>query len=296
VAHVEQRHTFDVLWLEAWRAALWPNPFAHLLLPGLRLTHELLADEAASGSSYTTSYPKLLARLAAQRLGAPAYSALLQPFTFSFTLTRIAMLQNQVPVRRWKQWLVLPALGGLFFIGSHAALAQVEQVPSEAQQKAWLDDIDRKRHLAEHEDSVRTGGGKPGEAVVTVTRVPTPPAPPQLITSNGNKVFAFVEQMPQLPGGGGQPAIVQAIKDRVTAVYEKIATKEAIPAGRVFVRFIVDTDGTVQDVKIVKGLLPAWDAAVVAAVQKLPRFEPGRQNGQAVAVDFTVPIGFQAKP
>ncbi|RZK89314.1 MAG: TonB family protein, partial [Hymenobacter sp.] len=102
-------------------------------------------------------------------------------------------------------------------------------------------------------------------------------------------------QMPQLPGGGGQPAIVQAIKDRVTAVYEKTATKEAIPAGRVFVRFIVDTDGTVQDVKMVKGLLPAWDAAVVAAVQKLPRFEPGRQNGQAVAVDFTVPIEVRAK-
>jgi Zn-dependent protease with chaperone function len=70
VAHVEQRHTFDVLWLEAWRAVLWPNPFAHLLLPGLRLTHELLADQAAAApEAAATAYPTLLARLAARQLG-----------------------------------------------------------------------------------------------------------------------------------------------------------------------------------------------------------------------------------
>ncbi|MEJ7665914.1 MAG: M48 family metalloprotease [Hymenobacter sp.] len=50
LAHVRQGHSYDVLWLEIWRAALWPNPFAHLLLPALRLTHELLADQAAAHS------------------------------------------------------------------------------------------------------------------------------------------------------------------------------------------------------------------------------------------------------
>jgi TonB family protein len=305
VAHVQQRHTLDVLWLEVWRAVLWPNPFAHLLLPGLRLTHELLADEAASYSAQTTSYPTLLARLATLRLSDPAYSTLLQPFTLSFTLTRIAMLQNQVPVRRWKQWLVLPALGGLFFLGSHAALAQVTPVPDGAQQKAWQDDISRKRHLAEHEDSMRTGGkfepgttqqvnitygAKRGQDVVTITRVPIPPAPPQLTTSSGQKVYTYVEQMPQLPGGGGLQAITKQILDNF--VYPAGEHKQ----GRLFASFTVAATGDVADVRIIKGLATAYDEATLAAIRKLPRFVPGKQSGQPVAVNFTVPITFQDKP
>nr|GFC48822.1 hypothetical protein [Tanacetum cinerariifolium] len=129
------------------------------------------------------------------------------------------------------EWLVLPALGGLFFIGSHAALAQGGPVPSDTQQKANLDDIQRKLRAAMHQDSLRTGGkfepgtmqqftitnmnGKPGGSVVTVTRVPIKPAPPQPTTSTEDKVFTYVEQMPQLPGGGGQAAIVKTIRQNV---------------------------------------------------------------------------------
>jgi TonB family protein len=350
LAHVQQRHTLDVLWLEAWRVVLWPNPFSHLLLPALRLTHELLADAAATAeapTSHATPYPTLLARLATRQVAGPTLS-LLQPFTFSFTLTRIAMLQNQNPVRRWKQWLVLPALGGLFFIGSHAALAQGGPVPqnatsprpSEAQQKERLAVIMRKLREAQHQDSARTGNKLepgtmqqfyitnmqgPGEPMVTITRVkkggpdgvvdggpkapgvygqtPAPPAPRQSkvgepgsgpATINGQKVYSYVEEMPQLPGGGGQPAIVNAILSKV--VYPKAAPGETLPDGRVFANFMIDADGAVQEPKIMKGLSPAFDEAVLSAIKQLPRFEPGKQGGQPVAVSFTVPIQFQAKP
>jgi TonB family protein len=60
--------------------------------------------------------------------------------------------------------------------------------------------------------------------------------------------------------------------------------------------FVVDTDGTVQNVTIVRGLSPAFDAAVIAAVQQLPRFEPGKQSGQLVAVTYTIPVEYRAKP
>ncbi|GAB3637080.1 hypothetical protein GCM10027422_26700 [Hymenobacter arcticus] len=102
LAHVRQGHSYDVLWLEAWRIVLWPNPFAHLLLPALRLTHELLADQAASPAVAVQPYATLLARLALGQSPRLGYSALIQSFTFSFILTRIAMLQTQTPVRRWK--------------------------------------------------------------------------------------------------------------------------------------------------------------------------------------------------
>jgi TonB family protein len=319
LAHVQQRHTPDVLWLEAWRAVLWPNPFAHLLLPALRLTHELLADAAADPETGAAAYPTLLARLAARQLGTPTYSPLLQPFTFSFTLTRIAMLQNQNPVRRWKQWLVLPALGGLFFIGSHAALAQtkptgraqITPMRSQAELQERRDDIHRKAQVAMHQDSLRTGGkfepgttqqvnitnmsGKPGEAVVTVTRVPIRRSTEsQSVTGGGEKTYTYAEQMPHLLSGGGQSAIVEAILSKI--VYPKAAPGETVPNGRVFAKFTVASDGTVQNADIVKGLSPALDKAVLAAIKQLPRFEPGRQDGQAVAVSFTVPVEFKAKP
>ena len=77
----------------------------------LSCTHELLADRAAlaeaspatSRAARSAAYAALLARLAAQRALVPV--SLLHPFTQSFTLTRITMLNSSHPVRRWKQWL-----------------------------------------------------------------------------------------------------------------------------------------------------------------------------------------------
>ena len=115
-----------------------------------------------------------------------------------------------------------------------------------------------------------------------------------VLTRSGHKVYAYVEQMPQLPGGGGMPVLVQAVQSRIR--YPKAVAREAVPSGRAVVTFVVDADGTVQEAKIVKGLSPAFDAAVVAAVKELPRFEPGKQAGQAVAVVFTLPIDCKAKP
>ena len=265
LAHVRQGHSYDVLWLEIWRAVLWPNPFAHLLLPALRLTHELLADRAAAPGPTPAAapYPALLARLALRGAAGGRYAALLQPFTFSFTLIRIAMLQNQIPVRRWKQWLALPVLGGLFLAACQSAGDQ--PVPTTRQ----------------------------SSAVATEELAPPPPPPPTLTTvpepviAEAGRVYAYVEQMPQLPGTSGMVAIVQQIQDNF--VYPAGPHQE----GRIFASFTVRADGSVGDTKIIKGLAPAFDAAVLAAINRLPRFVPGQQDGQAVAVSFTVPIMFK---
>ena len=104
------------------------------------------------------------------------------------------------------------------------------------------------------------------------------------------KVYNFVEQMPQLPGGGGSKAIVAAIQQRLVYPPEALAAQVD---GRVFVSFVVTTTGTVSQVKVVKGLVAACDAAALQAVRQLPHFAPGRQKGRPVCVQFTVPITFQ---
>lgn len=276
LAHAGQGHSLDVLWLEGWRVLLWFNPFAHLLVPALRLTHELLADQEAMrqvGSpadvpSLAAVYPSLLARLAVRHVAGPVSSSLTQSFAFSFTLTRIAMLQNQIPVRRWKQWLALPVLGGVF-LATACQSGSDQPLPSTAKQSA-----------------------------ATATEEVAPPPPPMLTTvppaasaeASATKIYTHAEQMPQLPGGGGTGAIVQQIQANLV--------RPAGPhqEGRVFASFTVNANGSVGDAKIVKGLAPAYDAAVLAAIEKLPRFVPGKQAGRAVMVGFTVPVLFKEKP
>jgi len=98
-----------------------------------------------------------------------------------------------------------------------------------------------------------------------------------------DKVFTYVEQMPILPGGGGSAAILSAI-------YQYLVVPSDAVEGKVFVRFVVNQEGAVTSPSIVKGVSPSTDAAVLAAVGKLPRFLPGRQNGRAVQVEFTLPV------
>ncbi|RZK99515.1 MAG: TonB family protein, partial [Hymenobacter sp.] len=354
LAHVRQGHSYDVLWLEVWRIVLWPNPFAHLLLPALRLTHELLADQAASPAVAAQPYATLLARLAlgqAPRLG---YSALIQSFTFSFTLARIAMLQTKTPVRRWKQWLVVPMLGGLSLVACrNTSTDEVQPVATKEARKGML--LANVKE-AFRQDSLHNGGkgwrdegstlniDKDGN--VTITHQPTAPLPATeaqkaiterlaaldrqqagrlptvaeqkqravleailkdpnsqnrqldnailaqagIADSPENKVYTYVEQMPMLPSGGGMGAIVEQIQRNM--VYPAGAHQD----GRVFVSFTVAADGGVADTKVIKSLSPACDAAVVDAIRQLPRFVPGKQAGQAVAVSFTVPVLFKKQP
>lgn len=314
LAHVRQGHSADVLWLEIWRAVLWPNPFAHLLLPALRLTHELLADQAAAHlptppapAEAAAPYPALLARLAVRGVAGSGYAALLQPFIFSFTLTRIAMLQNQHPVRRWKQWLILPVLGGLFLA---ACQHQSDVVPAAAVDKTDLQASFRRileDKLAPFEQQIRAGQPlsenqqKAYEYLkkqLQSTEEMAPPPPPRLTTTpqsapdkpGADLLYTYVEQMPRLPAADGMGPIVQQIQDnfvRPTGPHQE---------GRVFASFTVKPDGSVGDIKIVKSLAPAYDEAVLTAIQKLPRFVPGMQSGKAVAVSFTVPITFKEKP
>ena len=115
----------------------------------------------------------------------------------------------------------------------------------------------------------------------------TPSAEPEKVQG---KIYTYVEKMPQLPGGGGNRAIVEAIQSKL--IYPAEALKNNIQ-GRVFVSFVVGEDGAVRESKIVKGIGGGCDEAVLAAVQQLPHFTPGTQAGRPVSVSFTVPVTFQ---
>lgn len=103
------------------------------------------------------------------------------------------------------------------------------------------------------------------------------------------RVYTYVERMPQLMTGGGNRAVEEAIKQRLA-----IARKDSkeCQGSKLQVQFTVDATGAVKDPRIERGLTEACNAAVLAAVRRLPAFSPGRQNGQKVAVFLTIPVAF----
>ncbi|MBH8556462.1 TonB family protein [Hymenobacter sp. BT442] len=100
-----------------------------------------------------------------------------------------------------------------------------------------------------------------------------------------------VQQLPKLPGWGGPEATKLAIEEAI-----EWPQAEPRPAGRVVVRFTIEPTGAIDSLRIVRGLSAAADAAVLAAVRRLPVFVPGRQGGRPVRVAYTLGVALPTPP
>ena len=101
--------------------------------------------------------------------------------------------------------------------------------------------------------------------------------------------FISVEQMPEFPGGGEGALIAYIAKN---TKYPAMARENNIE-GTVFISFVVEKDGSVSDVKILRGIGGGCDEEAKRVIKNLPNFTPGRQNGRPVRVQFNVPVKFK---
>ena len=101
-------------------------------------------------------------------------------------------------------------------------------------------------------------------------------------------VFVVVEEMPEYPEG--VEAMMKFLSDSV--VYPPEAKDKGIQ-GRVICNFIVNKDGSITDVNIVRGVDPLIDAEAIRVIESMPKWKPGKQRGQAVDVRFTLPVVFR---
>ena len=101
-----------------------------------------------------------------------------------------------------------------------------------------------------------------------------------------NKIFEVVEQQPQFPGGSVNGWLADHIK------YPVVAAENGI-SGRVVVQFVVERDGSVSQVRVVRGVDPSLDKEAQRVISSMPKWIPGKQNGQAVRSRFTVPVTFR---
>ena len=105
---------------------------------------------------------------------------------------------------------------------------------------------------------------------------------------NGEQVFRVVEVMPKFPGGDAE--LLKFIAKNVKYPQE---SQEKGEQGRVICSFVVTKDGTLTNYKVLRGISPALDQEAVRVLQMMPRWTPGTQKGEPVAVKYTVPITFK---
>jgi len=129
------------------------------------------------------------------------------------------------------------------------------------------------------------GNDDAGGTVLKAVEEIAAPEPPKH-EEEQNKIFEVVEQQPQFPGGSVNGWLADHIK------YPAVAAENGI-SGRVVVQFVVERDGSVSQVRVVRGVDPSLDKEAQRVISSMPKWIPGKQNGQAVRSRFTVPVTFR---
>lgn len=126
-------------------------------------------------------------------------------------------------------------------------------------------------------------GGADLSAAVKKAKKPT-------AKNSAGKVYDdVVEVMPQFPGGG-DAALAKWISDNM--IYPAFAKINEVQ-GRVVVSVVINEDGSVSDIKVVKSVSPELDNEAIRLCESLPKFKPGTQYGRPVKVRYTIPITFK---
>ena len=102
------------------------------------------------------------------------------------------------------------------------------------------------------------------------------------------EIFQIVEEMPAYPGG--EQKLLEYVAKNTK--YPQIARESGIQ-GRVFIGFVVETDGSISNVKVLRGIGGGCDEEAVRVIKSLPKWKPGKQRGKAVRVSYQIPVNFK---
>jgi len=102
-----------------------------------------------------------------------------------------------------------------------------------------------------------------------------------------DEIFTVVESMPEFPGGMG--ALMKYLAENIK--YPPLAKESGIQ-GRVFINFVVEPDGSISNVKVLRGIGGGCDEEAVRVVEAMPKWKPGMQRGKPVRVSYNLPVKF----
>ncbi|MHA6248842.1 TonB family protein [Pontibacter sp. CAU 1760] len=254
LSHVRLGHTYDILFYELLSVAWWFNPLLWLLKKELRNVHEFQADAHVLKHYQPQAYRTLLSKEVLFNMGLPVGSHFQKPQV----LQRLHMLQKNGQKSGWlKPLLSLPLFALLLVSLSSQQLASpnAAALPPASNGK-----------VPKNGTAIKQGARSPQE-----------------------RPYTYVELMPQFEGG--EQAMMQFLG---THIRYPTAAKEAGLSGLVVISFIVQPDGHLEEVEVLKKLGQGTDEEALRVVQLMEgKWAPGKQNGKAVPVRYTLPIRFE---
>ena len=264
LAHIEGKHSIDVLLLELVSILVWCSPLVHFYKSSLRNIHEYVADANVLRNTSKKHYGQLLLQVFQNSPGI----ALANNFIHSQLKKRIKMMTKTQSSKKayWKYLVALPLIGILAF-----ALTKADVIAQTSS------------NLTSNEISKRTH-------------------PVLKNKQSGDPIFTVVEQMPRFPGcediEGDQEAkkdcsnkkLIQFIIDNIT--YPETAKKNNVE-GIVVIRFVIDKEGHPNSLVVLRSLHPECDAEAKRIINMMPQFTPGKQNGENVNVYYTLPVRYK---
>lgn len=288
-AHVAARHSVDILLCDLLIVFQWFNPAAWLLKAELQSVHEYEADRRVLSSGVNAAdYQLLLIRKA---VGDKLFS-MANNLTQSSLKKRITMMlkRKSNPWSRARMLVALPvaAVAVVAFATPKAeSLSNVIESESEALVSKVMPAV---KAQADGASQVATEMAA-ADAVPVKAEAEAQPkadAPEAIVPDDDDKVYDVVEQQPEFPGGTS--GMAKWLGDNIK--YPAEAAKQGIE-GRVIVQFVVGSDGTVGDVKVVRPVNPLLDQEALRVINAMPKWTPGKQDGKPVAVKYTIPVTFR---
>jgi TonB family protein len=273
--HIRELHSLDVLFFELLSIAFWCSPFIYALKKDLRAVHEYLADAQVLQHTSKKQYGQLLLR---HHSSGPSLA-----FSHSFSQTQLKkrfVMMIKSPSRRLallKYSLALP-LAAFMLLLFAASPVEAQEAPAPP---------------------------PPPPPKVVFGTPPVPPPPPPALNladpNNTDEVYKVVDEMPTFPGcedkigqddyqSCAQTAMLKFIYENIR--YPEEAKEQGIQ-GTVVVRFIVEKDGSLSDIAVVRDIGAGCGEEVQYTIASMPKWNPGKQNGETVRVQFNLPVRFK---
>jgi len=261
LVHVNQSHSIDVIIINILQGILWFNPIIYLYKKEIQENHEYIADNEVIKHHSAGGYLQLLLTQTF-RLATPITSNLAQ----SNLKKRIKMITNKdnkkYSLVRYVSAFVLP----IAMIFAISACNNASTNKDKVEEIVDINDV----------ESVSASSDKK----VTIIKK----------TEQEDQVFMRVEEMPEFKGGMKQ---LFSYLSKNTKYPQEALSKNI--QGRVIVGFVVNKDGSVSDVKVLRPVNKYLDAEAIRVVSSMPNWKPGKQEDKKVRVSYNVPVNFRLK-
>ena len=298
MVHIRQKHSYDVIYFEILSVLFWFNPLIKLYKKSVIDTHEFIADNLVIKTADASNYGNLIVRQLFKRMDLVMGSY----FNKSQAYRRLNMIKmNGQKTRLYKLFISLPMVAALTLImgfetdtGSTSGLIYGHLPP------LVLEDVDNQTN----QNLLYT---KPSSQLNPDLRITSeistlpekgyqtddlaPPEPDNADIENDpsykDEIYTIVEHQPAPVGG--MKLFYNYIKEKLK--YPAQARRMGIE-GKVFVQFVVDKDGSLSDIVVLKGIGAGCDLEAKKVLQSVERWIPGRQDGTPVKVRMVIPITF----